>query len=86
MIPNNNQHAPESIRKENSKAVRQRDDWRKQYGLLSRLIAVKKGQSKLRFSKIDSIELRSLQKMANDMMFDRILIGNWLKNTSYPWV
>ena len=58
----------------------------KQYGLLSRLIAVKKGQSKLRFSKIDSIELRSLQKMANDMMFDRILIGNWLKNTSYPWV
>lgn len=79
-------------RKQNQYWIRQRDKWRKQYKSLQdeiqwykATIAHSHRQGKWWVANQYTIPLRSLQQIANIMMYEREEIAMYLKRTSYRY-
>jgi hypothetical protein len=79
------------IRRAHSRAIKRREQWRKQYALLS--VAIRETKSLLnrvnRSNSVDTVaevQLRSLRMVANFMMLDRADVKWDLKNTAYTYV
>jgi len=76
-----------SQRRENSRAVARRDQWRRQYSVVVKSIRALKAQ--LRHNAYDpvlTVQLRTMRNLACDMMFERNhYIRFDLVNTAYPY-
>jgi prephenate dehydrogenase len=81
-VATSNSRVSDEIRNANSRAIDQRDKWRRQYAELSRAIRNhKEGRS---FA--GDFILRTLQEKANAMMIARIKIRFDLIDTAYAYV
>ncbi len=83
----------EDIRRRNNKAVERRNKWRHDYKAISAEIAHYKQLRSLNYQIGDisfanqvNVALRSLQLIADNMMFERRFINDELVDTSYRYV
>lgn len=82
----NNDRAPEDVRRRNTLAIHQRNRWRRQYKILADMIKEQKTFLK-RYPNNgeEAIRLFHLQERARLMMLDRSDISWELINTAYKW-
>lgn len=79
------QMVSDNIRNANSRAIARRDQWRRQYASLSRLIRHNKKVLAEMPSYDMQMNLIALRRMADSMMLDRWEIAMDLKDTAYEY-
>jgi hypothetical protein len=82
-----NTRVSESQRRENSRAIARRDNWRRQYAVVCKAIRELKAHFRVRsHDPVVAVQLRTMRQLACDMMFERNhYIRFDLVNTAYPY-